>query len=162
MLKASSFIDKVEQLKSGIDVSLVEDPLVRLKEKMKNNKTTLEFKTITGKQLTKHLKKLNPKKSSGLDGLSQEHSGKAQLIDPLIGNCESVHIGRGVPGGLERGDGHTGAKKRKFSTNKELQTCQLPASCLQGTQNCSVQSTVRLHGAQQPALFLSIFPIFQT
>ena len=50
MLKASSFIDKIEQLKSGIDVSLVEDPLVRLKEKMKNNKTTLEFKTITGKQ----------------------------------------------------------------------------------------------------------------
>ena len=67
------FIDKVEQLKKGIDKSLVEDPLVRLKERMKNNKTKLEFNTITQKQLTKHLKKLNKEKSSGLNGLSQEN-----------------------------------------------------------------------------------------
>ena len=37
------FVDKVEQLKNGIDKTLVEDPLVRLKERMKNNKTELEF-----------------------------------------------------------------------------------------------------------------------
>ena len=80
------FIDKVEQLKAGIDTNLVEDPMARLKEKMKNNKNTLEFKTVTGKQLSKHLKKLNPKKSSGVDGLSQENLllGKSQLLSPLL------------------------------------------------------------------------------
>ena len=79
------FIDKVEQLKKGIDKSLVEDPLVRLKERMKNNKTKLEFNTITQKQLTKHLKKLNKEKSSGLNGLSQENLllGATNLIAPL-------------------------------------------------------------------------------
>ena len=79
------FVDKVEQLKNGIDKTLVEDPLVRLKERMKNNKTELEFKTITQKQLVKHLKKLNRKKSSGLDGVSQENLllGAHNLVAPL-------------------------------------------------------------------------------
>jgi mevalonate kinase len=45
------FIDKIENLKSNIDQNMVEDPLARLKKKMKNNKNTLEFKTITQKQL---------------------------------------------------------------------------------------------------------------
>ena len=39
------FIEKIEQLKANINPNLVEDPLVRLKEKMKDNKSTLEFKT---------------------------------------------------------------------------------------------------------------------
>jgi hypothetical protein len=80
------FVDKVEQLKAGIDTKLVEDPMVRLKERMKNNKHTLEFKKCTGKQLSKHMKKLNPKKSSGLDGLSQENLllGKSNLLAPLL------------------------------------------------------------------------------
>jgi hypothetical protein len=79
------FIEKVEQLKKGIDKSLVEDPLVRLKERMKDNKTKLEFNNITQKQLTKHLKKLNKKKSSGFDGLSQENLllGATNLVAPL-------------------------------------------------------------------------------
>jgi exonuclease III len=79
------FINKVEQLKKGIDPTIVEDPMVRLRGKMKNNKTKLEFNTITEKQLTKHLKNLNKKKSSGLDGLSQENLilGATNLIAPL-------------------------------------------------------------------------------
>ena len=85
------FIDKVEQLKNGIDKTLIEDPLTRLKERMNNNKAELEFKTITQKQLVKHLKKLNKKKSSGLDGLSQENLllGANNLLAPLttIINC---------------------------------------------------------------------------
>ena len=39
------FIEKIEQLEANINPNLVEDPLVRLKEKMKDNKSTLEFKT---------------------------------------------------------------------------------------------------------------------
>ena len=79
------FIDKIEQLKNSIDKTLVEDPLLRMKEKMKNNTNTLEFKKITQKQLAIHMKKLNKKKSSGLDGLSQEHliMGTKNLIGPL-------------------------------------------------------------------------------
>ena len=79
------FIEKVVQLKENIDKKLVEDPLIRIKEKMKNNKSTLEFKEITEKQLGIHMKKLNKKKSSGLDGLSQEHLilGARNLISPL-------------------------------------------------------------------------------
>ena len=64
------FIEKVEKLKKNIDPGLVEEPLIRLKEKMKVNNNVLEFKEITAKQFSKHLKKLNKKKSSGLDGLS--------------------------------------------------------------------------------------------
>jgi hypothetical protein len=79
------FTDKVEQLKTNIDPSLVSDPLVGLREKMKNNANKLEFKKVTQKQLTKHVKKLNKKKSSGLDGLSQENLllGAKHLIAPL-------------------------------------------------------------------------------
>jgi hypothetical protein len=79
------FMDKVEDLKRGIDVTKVEDPLSRLKERMKTNKTTLEFKTITRHQRIKHLKKLSKKKSSGIDGLSQENLllGTANLVTPL-------------------------------------------------------------------------------
>ena len=55
---------------------------------MKNNKSKLEFKTITQKQLMIHLKKLNKKKSSGLDGLSQETLllGAGNLAAPLTTN----------------------------------------------------------------------------
>ena len=79
------FITKVEELKKGIDPNLVEDPLRKLKEKMKDNKLTLEFKTVTQKQLAVHLKKLSKKKSSGLDGLSQENLilGAENLIAPM-------------------------------------------------------------------------------
>ena len=55
------------------------------KWKLIKNENKLEFKTITHKQLVTHLKKLNKKKSSGLDGLSQENLllGACNLIAPL-------------------------------------------------------------------------------
>ena len=79
------FINKVESLKKNIDKTLIEDPLARLKERMKNNKTTLEFKPVSHKQLKMHLKKLKKKTSSGLDGLSQKHlvMGAEILVAPL-------------------------------------------------------------------------------
>ena len=79
------FTEKIVQLKKNIDPSLVTNPLERLREKMKHNKNKLEFKKITQKQLCEHMKKLNKKKSSGLDGLSQENLilGAKHLIAPL-------------------------------------------------------------------------------
>ena len=52
---------------------------------MKNKTTTLDFKPVTKKKLAEHLKKLNKKKSSGLDGLSQENLllGTTSLLGPL-------------------------------------------------------------------------------
>ena len=81
----SFFIEKVDKLKTSIDQKLVEDPLARLKERMKNNKNTLEFKPVSQKQLRGHLKKLKKKTSSGLDGLSQKHliMGAGVLVAPL-------------------------------------------------------------------------------
>ena len=80
------FIDKIENLKNKIDPNLVEDPLVKLKEKLKDLKSTLDFKTVTQKKLSNHLKKLKRKKSSGLDGLSQENLllGTGILLAPLM------------------------------------------------------------------------------
>ena len=43
------FINKIDKLKKSIDPNLIEDPLVRLKEKMKNKTTTLDFKPVTKK-----------------------------------------------------------------------------------------------------------------
>ena len=63
----------------------MEDPLAKLTAKLKNIRTSLEFKTIIQTQLKLHLKKLNKKKSSGLDGLSQENllMGTKNLLAPL-------------------------------------------------------------------------------
>ena len=64
---------------------MVSNPLVKLQEKMKNNKCSLEFKKVTQKQLRQHVKKLKKKKSSGLDGLSQENLilGIKHLVAPI-------------------------------------------------------------------------------
>ena len=79
------FTDKIDQLKKNIDPSLVSEPLLKLRERMKHKTNKLEFKTVTQKQLRKHMKKLNKKKSSGLDGLSQENLilGAKHFIAPL-------------------------------------------------------------------------------
>ena len=81
----SFFTDKIEKLKKNIEPSMIEDPLTRLKEKMKGNTQKLEFKKVTQKQLALHMKKLNKKKSSGVDGLSQENLllGRKNLMAPL-------------------------------------------------------------------------------
>ena len=57
----------------------------RFSPRLSYNKHSLEFKQVTQKQLACHLKKLNKKKSLGLDGLSQEHLilGAKNLVCPL-------------------------------------------------------------------------------
>ena len=79
------FINKVEELKRNINPAHVEDPLARLSAKLKNIRNSLEFKTISQTQMKTQLKKLSKKKSSGLDGLSQENLilGTKNLLAPL-------------------------------------------------------------------------------
>jgi hypothetical protein len=107
------FVNKVEDFNSGIDATKIEDPLSRLKERMKRNKTTLEFKTITRHQLIKHLKKLSKKKSSENDGHSQENPllETANLVTPLNAIMQSINLEGKVSRGLERGSSNTNAKK---------------------------------------------------
>ena len=57
------FVTKIKDLKSGIDPVLMEDPIVRLKEKMKNNKQNFSFKTVTREEVIKTINSLKQKKS---------------------------------------------------------------------------------------------------
>ena len=52
---------------------------------MKNNKSKFSSKTVSESQLTKTLRKMKKKKSSGVDGLSQEKltDGAKVLASPL-------------------------------------------------------------------------------
>ena len=81
------FVEKVENLKAGINPNLIEDPLTRLKEKMEkiSHKASLDFKEVSEKKMVEHLQKLKKKKSSGMDGLSQENLllGSSKLLCPL-------------------------------------------------------------------------------
>ena len=79
------FINKIADLKEKIDPNLVSDPLSKLKEVMKNNKKSFSLKTISISDLKQTIKNLKPKKSSGLDGLTQQQlkTGANILVAPL-------------------------------------------------------------------------------
>ena len=79
------FIDKIENLKANIDPEYVEDPLTRLEAKMKKKNLNFKMKKINHKQLLLIVKKINIKKSAGVDGLSQEQliQGAQVLAVPL-------------------------------------------------------------------------------
>ena len=91
------FIQKIEDLKTGINPQMIEDPLGKLREKMKDNKQEFSLKTVTQLKVAKSLRKLKRKKSSGNDGLSQEKlvMGSDVLVNPLtsIINC-SISTGQ--------------------------------------------------------------------
>ena len=72
----------------GIDKDFVEDPLIKLKEKMEQkgeNVQKLKLKIVTKKQVLKMMIKMKKKQSSGIDGLSQVNLvlGKSVIAEPL-------------------------------------------------------------------------------
>ena len=69
----SFFIKKIEDLKEGINKDLIEDPLTKLKEKMKDYKLQFSLKTVSTSKVSKTMKQMKKKKSSVIDGLSQEN-----------------------------------------------------------------------------------------
>ena len=79
------FVDKIQKLKENIDPEYIGDPLAKLKKKHENNVCKFALKQVSPNKLTKILKKLKKKKSSGNDGLPQEHliSGKTNLVPAL-------------------------------------------------------------------------------
>ena len=88
--KRAKFFNK--NFSIGIDKKLVEDPFSKLKDKMKDKKCKLEFKTVSQRKLKLHLKKLKKKKSYGLDGLSQENLllGASNLLAPLTASFGQI------------------------------------------------------------------------
>ena len=79
------FIEKINDLKEGIDQSIKRDPNEKLAAKMKNNKSKFALKRISLNKLTKIMKKLKKKKSAGIDGLGQDQLilGSHILAAPL-------------------------------------------------------------------------------
>ena len=90
------FVQKIVDLKDGIDEDYIVDPHTKLKKKMTNNNKKFKIKQFSSQKILKIMKKLNKKKSSGVDGLSHTWS---QL--PFIIN-QPVHQGREIPNKLER------------------------------------------------------------
>ena len=67
------FLNKINDLKNGIDPNRIEDPLAQLKKKMaKQNVPKFELKPVTVKNVKKVMGKMKKKKSAGHDEISQE------------------------------------------------------------------------------------------
>ena len=66
------FVDKVANLKQNIDLSIIKDPLEKLKKKMEGKNLKFSLKPVSEKTVKKAMDKMKKKTSSGKDGLSQE------------------------------------------------------------------------------------------
>ena len=74
------FVEKIVKLKENIDPNYVEDPLTRLKEKLKGKNLHFKLKTVTEAKVLKTILGLKNKKSSGLDEVTQEQLKMAAEI----------------------------------------------------------------------------------
>ena len=79
------FVNKIEDLKVKIDDTLKSDPLEQLKKKVERKNLKFSLKTVSVKAVTKIMKKMKKKKSSGTDGVTQECllTGSDVLAVPL-------------------------------------------------------------------------------
>ena len=67
------FIAKIEKLRNDIDPKYIESPTKRLKKSLNERRPgTLQLRTVKEAEVIKALHDLKPKKSSGMDGVSQE------------------------------------------------------------------------------------------
>lgn len=79
------FINKIKDIKDNIDQTKVEDPFIRLEEKMKEKNLKFSLKVVTEKTVEKAIKGLRMKRSAGADSLTQEQLklGSKELTKPL-------------------------------------------------------------------------------
>ena len=84
------FVEKIANLKKNIE-DLKKDPLEKLKKRMAGKNLKFSLRQVTENQVKKAIESLKKKKSSGLDGVSQECvvMGAEVLVVPLmrIINC---------------------------------------------------------------------------
>ena len=57
------FITKIANLKEGLDKKYVEDPIIKLRGKLKNNNAKFNLKTVNKKKVEKTLKKMKKKEA---------------------------------------------------------------------------------------------------
>ena len=122
------FTEKITKLKDKIDKDIIVDPLEKLKEKMSTKQLKFEIKTITKEVVNNALKKMKKKKSSGSDGLSQQHlaMGSNELALPLMTIFnKSINTGE-FPSAWKEAIVTPVLKKG----NKELYENYRPISCL--------------------------------
>ena len=83
------FVEKIVNLKANIDKDFVSDPLSKLKEKQKDSNLRFSLKTVQTKTVSKSIKKLKNKKSSGEDGHTQNQLclSNSMLINNLHAKC---------------------------------------------------------------------------
>ena len=91
------FVNKIDKLKNSIDKSLIEDPLIKLRDKMENRNLKFSLKTVTEKMVSKVMRSLKKKKSKGEDGISQDviMMGEKALLTPITHIINSS-ISKGV------------------------------------------------------------------
>ena len=98
-------LQKIEKLKSGIDKDFVEEPLNKLKVRIEKDHPKLKFKlkSVTISQVKKSLKKMKNKKSSGIDGLTQEKLklGVQALAAPLTDIIKTADSEQGCQKSLD-------------------------------------------------------------
>ena len=66
------FVKKISDLKESINPEDIKDPLIHIKEKMKDKNLNLSLKPVTVKHVQKLMKQMAKKKSKGNDGIPQD------------------------------------------------------------------------------------------
>ena len=66
------FVKKISDLKESINPEDIKDPLIHIKEKMKDKNLNLSLKPVTVKHVKKLMKQMAKKKSKGNDGIPQD------------------------------------------------------------------------------------------
>ena len=85
------FVEKISALKENINQNITEDPLERIRKKMKNKNLSFKLQTVKTETVKKLMKKMANKKSKGKDGIPQDCllQGHEVIAAPLTSviNC---------------------------------------------------------------------------
>jgi hypothetical protein len=66
------FVEKISALKENVNQNLTEDPLERIRKKLKNKNLAFKLQTVKSEAVMKLMKKMAKKKSKGKDGIPQD------------------------------------------------------------------------------------------
>ena len=78
-------MEKIAGLKEKTDEEMVKEPLEKMKERMKHKNLRFSLQLVTEQKVKKAMDDMKKKKSSGIDGVSQEGIliGSEVLVIPL-------------------------------------------------------------------------------
>ena len=122
------FTDKISKLKDNINQEYVEDPLQKLRKKMKDKNLKFALKKVSEKTVEKAMGEMNKKRSAGRDGLSQD-----KLI--IAKSILSIPLTRIINASIEAGEFPKAWKEAVVTPilkkgDKEKKENYRPVSCL--------------------------------